>query len=287
MVSPRVLQAFERTRTTAAAPLLAMGVSLLETLRRRRLHVFFDDRDGDWVNWQRHGVFVSPNIHTSDAARVDEEVRDLWGERYMPKAGDIVFDVGAGIGEDTLSFSRLVGDRGRVVAIEAVPRTFRCLQKLVTRNGLRNVTVLPYALSDRRGTVRISTSEDHLGNSIMGVGEGGSTEVAARSLDDVVAELGLGRIDLLKMNIEGAERLAIEGMTTSLPLVRHAVISCHDFLAKDLPAAERGHFETREAVTRFFTQHGFELHGRGDDPRPWVRDYVYASRPQGPKSSPT
>src|SRR4030095_12023579 len=61
----------------------------------------------------------------------------FWG--FQPTRGDVIVDVGAGVGEETLPFSRAVGDEGTVFCIEAHPRTFRCLQKLIHYNRLHNV----------------------------------------------------------------------------------------------------------------------------------------------------
>ena len=52
-------------------------------------------------------------------------------------------DVGAGVGEETLTFSRAVGARGEVICIEAHPRTHQCLEMLIRYNRLENVTALP------------------------------------------------------------------------------------------------------------------------------------------------
>jgi hypothetical protein len=74
------------------------------------------------------------------------------------------------------------------------------------------------------------------------------------------------------MNIEGAERFALQGMEQSLKRVRSICVACHDF------RAERGdgeHFRTREFVEQFLSERGFRLTWRKDDPRPSVRDHVF------------
>jgi tRNA G46 methylase TrmB len=72
-----------------------------------------------------------------------------------PQRGDVVIDVGAGRGEDTLTFSRAVGRTGRVIAIEAHPLSFKILQRFCLLNELSNVTLLPFVLLDKPGTVRL------------------------------------------------------------------------------------------------------------------------------------
>lgn len=234
---------------------------------------FSVDSDGRWVNEQPQATFVSPTLHTASYAHLFQWVLDNWAWDYRPKAGDTVVDVGAGIGEETVIFSRLVGPSGRVVAIEAHPDTFACLRETVRRSGLANVTALQCAVADGDGELSIATADCHVASSVV---EGGGTRVTARSLDSLTRELGLGEIAFLKMNIEGAERLALAGMAEVLPKVRSACISCHDFIA-DLGGSDE--FRTREAVRPALEAAGFRIRTRPDDPQSWVRDYLYASRP--------
>src|SRR5205823_1391670 len=70
------------------------------------------------------------------------DTTDYWLQHYRPQEGDVVVDVGAGRGEDTLTFSRGVGKTGRVIAIEAHPLSFLVLKNFCKLNGLSNVTLL-------------------------------------------------------------------------------------------------------------------------------------------------
>jgi FkbM family methyltransferase len=230
-------------------------------------------RDGAWIHYYRGakiphaslGRAAPPHVFTAAA-------RELFLYEYTPRAGDVVFDVGAGIGAETLLFSRLVGRSGRVISVEAHPRTYRRLVDLCNVNGLANVTALQVAASDADGTVLVSDLEHHLQNTMLGPTDGG-VEVAARRVDSIAAELGITRLDMLKMNIEGAERLALQGMGALVENTRHVCISCHDFLADDGGPEE---LRTKAFVRDFLVEHGFEVTTRDDAPDPWTRDYVYA-----------
>jgi FkbM family methyltransferase len=195
------------------------------------------------------------------------EGRDLFLHEYIPQAGDVVFDVGAGIGAEALLFSRLVGPHGRVVSIEAHPGTFERLVGLCAANRLENVTPLQVAVTDTEGDVALSDGAHHLQNRLLDSDEAGIV-VPARRLDTIATELGIGHIDLLKMNIEGAEQRALPGMGTLLARTRHVCISCHDFLG----------VPTKAAVFSLLAKHGFETHTRDDAPEAWTRDYVYGAR---------
>lgn len=256
---------------------IATTLSVVYSVRRRRRQQFSVDELGYWVNASDGTSIVSPRVHTADPRAVRRTVIDEWCHGYLPREGDVVVDVGAGVGEETIVFAQLVGRSGRVVAIEAHPRTAECLRRSVSRSGLENVTVVAVAVSDRRGTIRIGDSDEHHQNSVVDspTGDTPGLEIPTRTLDDIVVELGLDRIDFLKMNIEGAERLALGGMTRTTALVRNACVSCHDFVADTTGDAA---MRTRAIIEAYVDSHGLERLPAREDARPWVRDYVYARR---------
>ena len=203
------------------------------------------------------------------------ETRDYWLRFYEPKEGDTIIDVGAGHGEDTLTFSRGVGKSGRVVAIEAHPLSFKALKDCCRLNGLSNVTPVHLALMDKPGEVRIIESASWMENRVTSNGEPASSITApAGTLDDLCRNLGLHEISFLKMNIEGAERYALLGAQQVMPRIRHICVACHDF------RADQGHgeqFRTRSFVEQFLSQHGFKIRYRPDDPREYVQYILCAS----------
>lgn len=231
------------------------------------------DVAGHWLNIQPEATFVSPDVYTPYYAQVEASVMDYWFAFDRPRPGDTIIDVGAGIGEDAVVFSKLVGASGRVISIEAHPGTFACLQGTIERSRLGNVTAVQCAIADREGTLTMSDDDTHLANSMLKTG--GGVEVPAKSLDALLAELGIGEVALLKMNIEGAERPAMAGMTGSAPRIRTAVISCHDFVAN---AGGGDEFRTREFVRPALEAMGFAVRQRDQVPYPWLRDTLYGTR---------
>jgi hypothetical protein len=135
------------------------------------------------------------------------------------------------------------------------------------------VTPLQLAAADTDGELSISDLDSHLRNTVFDPGTAG-IKVRARRVDSVARDLGVTRIDLLKMNIEGAERPALEGLAGGIERVRHVCISCHDFLAD---AGGSQDMRTKAFVSDFLRAHGFRTSTRADAAQPWTRDYVYGT----------
>jgi hypothetical protein len=128
---------------------------------------------------------------------------------------------------------------------------------------------------DKRGPVFIENRENYQGNTIRQEGEecGLQHKVEGVTLDELCDQHQVKQIDFLKLNIEGAERLAIGGMQRMIHNTRNVSIACHDFLAGD------GEFyRTKALIAEFLRSHGFDVCARDDHPEPWVRDQVHGVR---------
>jgi FkbM family methyltransferase len=171
-----------------------------------------------------------------------------------------------------LIFSRSVGASGKVISIEAHPRTFSSLKKFCELNRLSNTTCLQLAVVDNQCEVYMDDLPDNLVNSAALVASEESVfKVPGMSLDQICKMEQVGRIDFLKINIEGAESLAIGGMAETITKTKYACIACHDFRA-----AESQKFSTREIVLDFLRRNNFQVVMRPDDRRRYVRDHLHA-----------
>jgi FkbM family methyltransferase len=147
--------------------------------------------------------------------------------RNLLEPGMTFVDVGANWGYFTLLASSCVGESGRVVSLEPDPRLFRILQENVTRNGLAQVVPLQLAAADAAGVLDLQACEISGGN--WGLSKlvdstkatGNIFQVLARPLDVVLDDLGIEHVDLLKMDIEGAEEIALHGMSVGLAEYRY------------------------------------------------------------------
>lgn len=237
---------------------------------------------GAYLHRHIGGALVLPKpLSRKTPAEMERNTRDICCFGYTPEPGDTVLDIGAGCGEETVTFSRLVGPRGRVISVEAHPATYGRLLLTCRYNSLSNVIPMQHAVADTETSVTIDDGAPEYGGSIAAtIGGSGKTEVRAVTIDQILAGQGCERVDLLKMNIEGAEQLAIRGMTRSMSKIRNVVISCHDFISRpELPGSDPAWFATYGFVAAFLRDSGFTLlRRRSEDPRPWVRYYVYGSR---------
>jgi FkbM family methyltransferase len=193
---------------------------------------------------------------------------DFWTHVYHPRLGDTVIDIGAGIGVDAITLSGLVGETGHVHSLEAHPWTFQALRKACELNRLANVIPSHLAVADGPGTLWINSLENDEENSVSKAATiEHATAVPSIDLDSFIMSKGIQRIALLKMNIEGAEGMAIRGMRRCIEKIDHISIACHDF-RRDCGA-------TRQPVIEFLKSKGFDIVERRDDPRPYVRDHVH------------
>ncbi len=152
--------------------------------------------------------------------RSHEPIQSQWLERLI-KEGMVVVDIGSNIGYYVLIESRLVGLTGRVIAIEPVQENIRVLNDNLALNNIRNVSVVHAAITDRDGDVDIFMSQHSNWHSVLaGWGKSlGKVSVPGRTLDSLIGEMGVS-VNLIRMDIEGAETLAVNGMVRTLEKFR-------------------------------------------------------------------
>ncbi len=127
---------------------------------------------------------------------------------------DVLYDIGTNVGMVALHAAKIC----RTVAFEPDPSFRRRFDTNLALNPDRTVIIEPVAVSDHDGTVDLYTDGDQ-GNSPSLVhqrGEAGSVSVTARSLDSLITEGRLPKPTVMKLDIEGAEILALRGATDLL-----------------------------------------------------------------------
>lgn len=137
--------------------------------------------------------------------------------RSKLREGMTVVDIGANLGYFTVIAARRAGPKGRVISYEPDPHNFALLKSNIEANGFRNVKAIPIALSDERGSRELFFGDNHCTHSFDDKKRGGSYEtVETDTLDHSLEALGSPKIDMIKMDIEGAEPIALDGMARTI-----------------------------------------------------------------------
>lgn len=136
--------------------------------------------------------------------------------------GMVAFDVGANIGEISLLFSRFVGSQGQVHAFECSPNTFRRLNEIVAISNRKNIKTNCMCLSDAIGTAELHIFDDeHAGWTTMAnrplqqygidIKPVCTEKVPTTTIDAYCESHNIQQIDLLKIDVEGAEYQVLKG----------------------------------------------------------------------------
>ncbi len=143
------------------------------------------------------------------------------------KPGMGFVDVGANDGYYTLFAARRVGPGGRVAAVEPSSRERAHLERNLMRNGIGNVEIVPAALGAAAGHADLRLAHGaHTGHNTLGrfahddVVPARIERVSLETLDALVARLSLARVDVVKIDVEGAEANVIAGARTVLTTMR-------------------------------------------------------------------
>jgi len=184
------------------------GPNDVEWLEVGGLHLAIDTSEGS----------VSPQVAAGYEPHVSRTLRSIL------RPGDTFIDVGANIGVHVADAARLVGVQGRVIAVEPNSENCRLLLLTVDKNGFRNVTLVPTALSDvgewtwfsthvgSNGGVRTSDAE--------AIARGFGSVVPVRRLDDVAPE----GTRLIKIDVEGGEISVLRSGLETLRRDRPSII---------------------------------------------------------------
>jgi FkbM family methyltransferase len=177
--------------------------------------------------------------------------------RRVIRSGDVVVDGGSNIGFFALFAARLVGGNGRVFAFEPDPQSFLLLKRNVERNGLIGTVQLEEkALTDANGSFEFSVSvQEPMLSSLVTRADVDTQLVRVQgvSLDDYFVANGVKRADVIKLDLEGAEPQALDGMSSLLASARLLIFEVNepqleaigiDPVALITRTAARGMFET-------------------------------------------
>lgn len=179
------------------------------------------------------------------------------------KRGDIVVDVGAFIGDNTLDFARLTGSDGNVYAFEINNSNFSLLVKNIIENNYHNVKFYNKAVSNIDGKIKIyipstrpSGSRIYQKDTANQQINWKSEELDAVKLDSVIH----GKVDFMKIDTEGAEPLVLEGMQKILKVSPNLKI-----VLEFSPSVSINFGISAEAYLKRFINMGFKIYDTNID----------------------
>lgn len=164
-----------------------------------------------------------------------ERAERIFYLKYL-REGMTVLDVGANVGELTLLFSRFVGEPGSVHAFEASRAAFKRLELVCGATERRNIVLNQLALSDKSGSIRLhvyinalsefnSQAARPLKNYGLDFEPIGIEEMPATTIDEYCESKKIELVDLLKIDVEGAEFQVMQGAREMLKSKRIRCLS--------------------------------------------------------------
>lgn len=209
------------------------------------------DYDMYWLkNKDQYLYMVKKPYFNFSKEKLYKSIERIACRHYVPKKGDLVIDVGAGIGTETLFFDEKTERMGKIYSIEASKSSHQKLVELCNKNGIKISENLNLAITDSNQKLWIEETEnyqvDSVNKSSVGIPVDGVT------LDTLVEEKKITQIDFLKVNIEGSELQMIEGMKNAIKITKNIAVSCHDFLFDD-----SGHIKS--SISEFLKANNFKV----------------------------
>lgn len=137
---------------------------------------------------------------------------------FQPRKGEVFLDVGSHMGKYCVATSKIVGDEGLVVAIEPLPANFLALQRNMKRNNLGNMVAFNLAAWAKHCRLKLFVGSNSATSNVNRHNYAcGSVEVQAETMDELlINDLNLGRVDWIKIDVEGAEYEVLLGLEETL-----------------------------------------------------------------------
>ena len=141
------------------------------------------------------------------------------------RRNDVFIDVGAAFGIYSLLASRCLIDTGLVISIEPSRKNFAVLLDNIKINQIQNINPYNLAFSNIIGSTKLYHANDPGRNSLAKVGEFEDSEnVLVESLDNFLQKNNVTKVDIIKIDVEGAEGLVIEGACSTIHVFRPIII---------------------------------------------------------------
>jgi len=164
----------------------------------------------------KDGIFFCGNSIFSVWTGSSFHERNL--REYFKLDKGVFIDVGANIGKYSIILGKKLNDTGKVLAFEPMPEIFKILKKNIDLNNLQNIIPIEIALGDEEGYIEFYLDKENVGgggHSLVKKTEN-KIKVQVKKLDNILKNLKIKNVDLIKIDVEGAEADVLKGAEKTL-----------------------------------------------------------------------
>ena len=217
----------------------------------------------------------NPNLRKTFQAYAMDQVHEETTTKlfkHIIKEGDTVVDLGANIGYFSIIAAKKSGPKGKVLSFEPEPNNFKYLKKNIEVNDFENVTPIQGAISDKNGEIDLFICEydsgHHTINQFQGIeaiargrkSKEKTIKIKTWKLDDYLNNQNVKSVDVMKIDIEGSEGLALKGMQKTLKLPGiNIFIEYYPALLKSMGTDLKLHIES------LLNDYGFKVYAIGQE----------------------
>lgn len=193
-----------------------------QTCLRNTDHVYVGDRTVLCKVLANHKMYVD----ATDLGIAPHLIMDGYWESWLTQLlarivqpGFTCLDIGANFGYFSILLSELAGEMGKTFAIEPNPAIAKLLRSTRSVNGCK-FEIIETALAEKKGEAVLTINDGELGGGTIKSNEAGQgrsqVKVATISVDELVFEKSIGKVDVIKMDVEGVEPLVFQGMRQTI-----------------------------------------------------------------------
>ena len=190
------------------------------------------------IDKKPHPIYGIHRNHTDNllSLKVDSQIKKKILEKFPIHKDDVVLELGAFYGFGSMKLSKLVGNNGKVISVEADKNNFKILKQNLSKNNITNVTPINKGIWNKSGHLKFfkehnqrnSLVEDLLDDVQI------SDSIEVDTVDNILSLLGIEHVDLISMEINAAEINGLKGMDKILSKnnIRLMAAGWYDFNGK-------------------------------------------------------
>ncbi|MEA3451925.1 MAG: FkbM family methyltransferase, partial [Bacteroidota bacterium] len=148
----------------------------------------------------------------------ETEIYDV-GKYYKFSEGDIVLEIGAYIGMYAIRIAQKVGITGKIIAIEAMKNNYKILKKNIHTNNIKNILPINKAIWHEQGMLQFYATTKQANSAVSDFVDNEKViNIESETIDSIVKNNNLSKIDFIRIQVNGAEKNALLGMDETFKL---------------------------------------------------------------------